>query len=160
MLFFENAFNQLQAFEGSHLMENRQLTYKGLVYPWHCDHMGHMNVMWYVGKFDEATWAFFANIGLSPAFLRDSGTGMAATEQHLTYQREAMPGDMLEIFTELIEVKNKILRFSHEMRDVETGEITATCELVGVHLDTTARKSIALPEDVREKALAMIAESE
>jgi acyl-CoA thioesterase FadM len=26
-------------------------TYRGAVYPWHCDHMGHMNVMWYVGKF-------------------------------------------------------------------------------------------------------------
>jgi acyl-CoA thioesterase FadM len=33
-----------------------------VVYPWHCDHMGHMNVMWYVGKFDEATWIFFARI--------------------------------------------------------------------------------------------------
>jgi acyl-CoA thioesterase FadM len=35
-------------------------TYRGVVYPWHCDHMGHMNVMWYVGKFDEATWPFKA----------------------------------------------------------------------------------------------------
>jgi acyl-CoA thioester hydrolase len=33
------------------------VTYRGVVYPWHCDHMGHMNVMWYVGRFDEATWA-------------------------------------------------------------------------------------------------------
>ena len=24
-------------------------TYRGIVYPWHCDHMGHKNVMWYVG---------------------------------------------------------------------------------------------------------------
>jgi acyl-CoA thioester hydrolase len=31
------------------------LTYRGTVYPWQCDHIGHMNVMWYVGKFDEAT---------------------------------------------------------------------------------------------------------
>jgi acyl-CoA thioester hydrolase len=29
-------------------------TYKGCVYPWHCDHVGHLNIMWYVGKFDEA----------------------------------------------------------------------------------------------------------
>ena len=40
-------------------------TYRGTVYPWHCDHMGHMNVMWYVGKFDEATWNLFALLGLS-----------------------------------------------------------------------------------------------
>jgi acyl-CoA thioester hydrolase len=32
-----------------------ELTYRGTVYPWQCDHIGHMNVMWYVGKFDEAT---------------------------------------------------------------------------------------------------------
>lgn len=28
---------------------------EGSAYPWHCDHVGHMNVMWSVGKFDEAT---------------------------------------------------------------------------------------------------------
>ena len=33
-----------------------EVTYRGVVYPWDCDHMGHMNVMRYVGKFDEATW--------------------------------------------------------------------------------------------------------
>ena len=32
-----------------------KVTYRGTVYPLHCDHMGHMNVMWYVGKFDEAS---------------------------------------------------------------------------------------------------------
>ena len=42
-------------------------TYRGVVYPWHCDHMGHMNVMWYVGKFDEATWNLFAQVGVTAA---------------------------------------------------------------------------------------------
>jgi acyl-CoA thioester hydrolase len=37
-------------------MNESMLSYRGTVYPWHCDHMGHMNVMFYVGKFDEATW--------------------------------------------------------------------------------------------------------
>ena len=44
-------------------------TYRGTIYPWQCDHMGHMNVMWYVGKFDEATWQFFSMLGLTPAWL-------------------------------------------------------------------------------------------
>ena len=42
------------------------LTHRGVVYPWQCDQMGHMNVMWYVGKFDEATWQMFAQMGLTP----------------------------------------------------------------------------------------------
>jgi len=31
-----------------------EVTYRGTVYPWHCDHVGHLNRMWYAGKFDEA----------------------------------------------------------------------------------------------------------
>jgi acyl-CoA thioester hydrolase len=37
-------------------MSEFTITYRGTVYPWQCDHMGHMNVMWYVAKFDEASW--------------------------------------------------------------------------------------------------------
>ena len=45
-------------------MEKLSYTYRGVVHAWQCDHMGHMNVMWYVGKFDEATWNLFAEAGL------------------------------------------------------------------------------------------------
>jgi acyl-CoA thioesterase FadM len=41
---------------GSAPMESAA-TYRGTVYPWQCDHVGHMNIMWYVGKFDEARTA-------------------------------------------------------------------------------------------------------
>ena len=27
-----------------------EATYRGTVYPWHRDHVGHMNIMWYVGQ--------------------------------------------------------------------------------------------------------------
>ncbi|MEH2613484.1 thioesterase family protein [Bradyrhizobium sp. AZCC 1693] len=37
-------------------------TYRGTVYPWQCDHVGHMNIMWHVGKFDEANWNLFARV--------------------------------------------------------------------------------------------------
>ena len=49
-------------------------TYRGAVYPWHCDHMGHMNVMWHVGKFDEATWNLFAAVCVITAVHMDSKT--------------------------------------------------------------------------------------
>ena len=54
-------------------MTELPVTYRGVVYPWHCDHMNHMNVMWYVGKFDEATWNLFALVGLTRAVLRETG---------------------------------------------------------------------------------------
>ena len=67
-------------------------TYRGAVYPWHCDHMDHMNVMWYVGKFDEATWNLFAAMGVTAAFLKENQRGMAAVQQNITYRRELLAG--------------------------------------------------------------------
>ena len=132
------------------------ITYRGAVYPWHCDHMGHMNVMWYVGKFDEATWQLFTMLGLTPAFLRDSGRGMAALEQNVAYKRELVAGDVISVRSAVVEIRDKVIRFSHEMRNDQTGEIAATTLLTAAHLDTAARKACAFPEDIRERARAMI----
>jgi acyl-CoA thioester hydrolase len=138
-------------------MTESLITYRGIVYPWQCDHMGHMNVMWYVGKFDEATWHLCAQLGLTPSFLRQNNRGMAAVEQTISYKRELMPGDLITISSAVLEVKDKSIRFSHEMRKENSGEIAATTILVGVHLDTATRRACAFPPDVSERARKMIA---
>ena len=132
-------------------MSEAPITYRGTVYPWHCDHMGHMNVMWYVGKFDEATWQFFAGLGMTPSFLRDSHRGMAAVEQRILYKRELHAGDTVAIRSGAIEVKEKSVRFVHEMRNAESGEVSAITLLTGVFIDTAARKACAFPEHFRER---------
>ena len=131
-------------------------TYRGAVYPWQCDHMGHMNVMWYVGKFDEATWNLFAALGMTPAWLRAQGRGMAAVQQNITYRRELNAGDIVLVGSAVLEARDRVLRFVHEMRNAESGEIAAVCELTGVHLDTATRKSCAFPAHVLERAHARI----
>lgn len=132
-------------------------TYRGTVYPWHCDHVGHMNIMWYVGKFDEANWNLFARIGLTPTYLRTSGRGMAAVQQNITYKRELLAGDIIEITSELLELRDRSIRFRHEMRNAETGEVAAVCEFTGVHLDRQARKSVAFGETIRSLAQRQLA---
>jgi acyl-CoA thioester hydrolase len=124
-------------------------TYRGTVYPWQCDHVGHMNIMWYVGKFDEANWNLFARIGLTPTYLRESGRGMAGVQQNITYRSELLPGDIVEIKSVMLEIGGKSIRFRHEMRNAETGEIAAVCEITAVHLDREAHKSVAFPDAVR-----------
>jgi acyl-CoA thioester hydrolase len=127
-------------------------TYRGTVYPWHCDHMEHMNVMWYVGKFDEGTWNFFSHLGMTASYMRDHCRGMAAVDQRIAYQRELHAGDTVAILSGVIEVREKSVRFFHEMRNGETNEIAAITLLVGVHMNTETRKSCALPESVATKA--------
>lgn len=134
-----------------------ETNYRGTVYPWQCDHVGHMNVMWYVSKLDEANWNFLARIGCTPTYIRESGCGLAAVQQNISYKREMHPGDLVEIRSCLIEVREKTVRFAHEMRNVETGEITAICEMTAAHLDRTTRKAVPWPEAIREAALKRLA---
>ena len=123
-------------------------TYRGAVYPWHCDHMGHMNVMWYVGKFDEATWNLFAAIGLTPAFLRENARAMGAVQQDITYTRELLAGDVVAVRSGILEMRDKVAKFVHEMRQAQTGVVAALCVLTAVHMDSKARKSTAFPAGI------------
>jgi acyl-CoA thioester hydrolase len=125
-----------------------EATYRGTVYPWQCDHVGHMNIMWHVGKFDEANWNLFARIGLTPTYLRESGRGMAAVEQNISYKRELLAGDIVVVRSAVLEIRDKSIRIKHEMRNAETGEIAAICEITGVHMDRQARKSMAFAEAI------------
>jgi acyl-CoA thioester hydrolase len=128
------------------------ITYRGAVYPWHCDHVGHMNVMWYVGKFDEATWNLFHRVGITPEYLRANQRGMAAVDQHIEYKRELKAGDVVTVRSQVLSLEGKKIRFRHEMVNSGTGEVAAVTTLLGVHLDTQARKACAFPEDLVARA--------
>ena len=127
-------------------------TARGAVQAWHCDHMGHMNVMWYVGRFDEATWNLLTLIGLSGPYFREQQRGMVAVDQRLQYRRELLAGDTFTIASGVTEIKPKSLLFFHEMRHAASGEIAATARLTGVHLDTASRKSVPFTAVMLEKA--------
>jgi acyl-CoA thioester hydrolase len=115
-----------------------------------------MNVAWYVAKFDEATWQLFAAIGLTPSRLRGENIGMAGVEQHIEYKRELYPGDVVTVSSKILEVKEKAIRFVHEMKNDATGEVAARTILVAVHLDAGTRRARPLPADVRDRASSMV----
>jgi acyl-CoA thioester hydrolase len=127
-------------------------TYRGVVYPWHIDQIGHMNVQFYTARFDEATWHFFAALGITPGYLKANRRGMAAVDQHTQYRQELHAGALINITSELLEMKSKTVRFRHRMYNSETGEEVAVTELVGVHMDTAARRSVPLPAEILERA--------
>ena len=106
-------------------MSKLDITYRGTVHQWHCDHMGHMNVMWYVGKFDEATWNLGRDDGHDGAVPEGHERGMAAVDQRISYRREALAGDVVTVRTAMIEVKPKLVRFVHEMRRGDAGDLLA-----------------------------------
>jgi acyl-CoA thioester hydrolase len=133
------------------------ITYRGTVQQWHCDHMGHMNVMWYIGKFDEATWNLAAMMGLTTQYLKSRHRGMAAVDQRIAYKSEALPGDVVTVRTAMLDVKPKVVRFVHEMRRGDLGDHLATLLVTAVHIDTQARKSVPFETEIFDKSASMIA---
>jgi acyl-CoA thioester hydrolase len=125
-------------------------TYRGFIYPWQMDHVGHMNVQFHTARFDEATWHFFARLGLTPGFLKDNPRGMAAPDQRTQYKKEVLAGSLLRIRTELLKIKRKTVRFTHHMYNSETGDEVAITELVGIYLDKDTRKTTELPQSAIE----------
>jgi acyl-CoA thioester hydrolase len=109
--------------------------------------MGHMNVQYYVHLFDQATWVLFDRVGLSASYFSATGRGMAALEQHLVYKREVFAGTVVTIYSRVMEVSDKTVRFVHTMEDGQ-GSI-ATCEMVGAHFDRAAHRAVSFPDDAR-----------
>jgi acyl-CoA thioester hydrolase len=138
-------------------MADFTITYRGTVYPAQCDHMGHMNVMWYVGKFDEASWHLLASVGLSPSRMRTEAFDMVAVEQDTQYKRELRAGDVLTVRSSVLEVREKSVRLRHEMMNEDTGELAAITEVVGVCMDLTTRRSRPIPLDIHERVASTIA---
>ena len=73
------------------------VTYRGAVSASQCDHIGHMNIVSYGAKFDEANWVFFCELGLTPSYLRSERYGMAGVQQNISYKQELFAGDVIEI---------------------------------------------------------------
>ncbi len=71
-------------------------------------------------------------------------------QQNITYKRELLAGDIVE----------KSIRLLHEMRNGESGEIAASCEITGVHMDRQARKSVAFTDAIRRSAAKYIVNAE
>lgn len=136
-------------------MSERLLTYRGTVHAWHCDHMGHMNVMWYVGKFDEATWQMLAAVGITRDAMRAGNSGVAGVEQRISYKKELFAGDTISIYSRVLEMKEKAIHIEHEMMHDASGKVAAIMILIAVHIDTALRKAIAFPPEVKAKAKSL-----
>ncbi|MBZ0308027.1 MAG: thioesterase family protein [Anaerolineae bacterium] len=115
------------------------------------DAMGHMNVRWYAGFFDEGTWALMDRIGLTQAYWLEKQAGMAALEQHIRYYQEVRLGENILIKTRLLARSAKRIHFMHFMVNESKNGLAATSELVATHMDLAARRSSAFADVITQQ---------
>lgn len=129
-------------------------TYRGIVYPWDCDVMGHVNVAVYTRIFDEANWHLHSSFGLTQGYIEDSGHGFVAVENRAVYKRELRAGALVRVESAVAEVRDKTLRVLHHLYHAEEGYLAAENEGVTCCFDLRARRAMPWPDAVRERAEA------
>jgi acyl-CoA thioester hydrolase len=92
--------------------------------------------------------------------MRDHKRGMAGLQQDTSYKRELMAGDLIVIRSQVLEMREKVIRFYHEMFNTESGEIAATTMLTAVHINRETRKSCPFPENLVERGRQIILEEQ
>ena len=122
-------------------------TFRGVIYPWHCDHMGHMNVMYYVNFFDQAAGHLISACGFKWSEIGEQKIGFADVKHVIEYKAEQKVGSLITVESGIVKRGRTSLVGTHRMLNPETGELAATMEVTTILFDLAARKSIPLPEE-------------
>jgi acyl-CoA thioester hydrolase len=126
-------------------------TFKGVVYPWHCDHQGHLTTMHYVGMFDQAFWHHTSALGFTRAYMETHHSGFVDVRDTLEYKVEQPVGSLIVIESGLLKVGRTSFTALHRMRNAESGELAATSEKISVYFDVEARCKVPLPDELRAR---------
>ncbi len=117
------------------------------------DHLGHMNVRYYLVNAIHATRALAARLGLGPEACEAHGARLGITDTFTRHYREQLVGAPLEVRSGVLEAEGDGLRFYHELRNTERDELSAAFvhRLKLQARDT--RRALPLPELVAGDAV-------
>lgn len=122
------------------------------------DAMGHLNVRRYVAFFDDAGWAFYAAIGMTPEYFRAAQAGGFSLEMHIRYLAEVHLGETIAVRIRLLARTVKRMHFIGFMVNETTGALASTLEQVDSHADLAARRTSPFPAEIAAKLDAVLAE--
>ncbi len=112
------------------------------------DHNGHMNVAYYLLAFDEASGPLLDYLGLTWEYRQRNNCVTFVGDAHVTYRREVLEGAPLRFETRVIDCDEKRVHYWHEMYHAEEGFLSATAELITLHIDARVRRVAPMPAEM------------
>lgn len=133
-------------------------TYRAVVDPSHCDHLGHMNVSRYFKAVSDGMFAFQTNLGLGLSDVKEGRKlSFAVVRAESDFKSEIIEGEVIALQTAIEEVGNRSAVFRHRLIKVEDNTIAFETRFRCVLLDLEKRKASVIPDDIRRKASEYIA---
>lgn len=131
-------------------------TFRAVVAPKDCDHLGHMNVSGYFQACSDAVIVFQSQFGLTPDdVLSGRKLSFAVVRAESDFKSEVAAGEALVMQTGLLELGNKSAVFHHRLYKSD-GQIAFETVFRCVLLDLVARRAADIPDDIRAKAAKLL----
>ncbi|MEW5704686.1 MAG: thioesterase family protein [Pseudomonadota bacterium] len=132
----------------STILEAPYRAYAGKVEPSWLDYNGHMNVAYYTQVFDDAIDRWWGHVGLGPKYIEAKKCSAFAVEAHVIYKRELHAGDSFDVTAQLLGFDAKRMHLFFELLHAGEGFVSATQEMLVVHVDMTKRAAVPFPEAI------------
>lgn len=113
------------------------------------DYNGHLSEAYYVLIMGHATDAAMLQLGMTPEYLRRTGTSLFSLQAHVRYLDQIGPGADTQVRTSVADVGAKVVTFWHEL--FAEGRLRATEEVLMLHVDTVAARGVPFPEDLADR---------
>ena len=127
-------------------------TYRGVVFPWEVDQVGHLTVAYYFERLEDATLALLDAIGLGADYVAREGRRCVTVDCYVRYHHELRVGDILHIQSGVTALGAEGLRLGHKLFDSATGTLCTTVELDTRHVQLEGRRGV--PLTVEQQAAA------
>lgn len=120
------------------------------------DYNGHMNMAYYNVVFDNALDYVFAELGMDAAYVRERNASSFTAEVHVTYLREVVENDPLDVTFRLLDWDEKRMHIFQEMYHAGEGYLAATSEQMAIHVSMLTRRAAPFPADIQSRLAAMM----
>jgi acyl-CoA thioester hydrolase len=129
-------------------------TYRGSVFAWEVDTVGHFTVACYFERLGDATLVLLEALGLGPGYMRREGRACLTADCYVRYREELRAGDVLHVESGVIDVDAAGLLLGHKIVKSDTKALCTTIEQRAVHVALDGSAPVALGPAPRAAAAA------
>ena len=129
--------------------------WRGSVNAWECDHMGHMNVRFYVARAMEGMVGVADALGLHGAFHAHANATLLVKDQHIRFLREARAGAPLHMVAGILDVSGSEARILQLIVHSGSGELAASLQTVVSHVTAQEERPFSWSTATRSRAEAL-----
>ena len=115
------------------------------------DPQGHVNNAKFLTYFEQARMAYWVKLGL---FTKDQSfmeLGIILADVHISYRAPVFYGQNIKVGVHVARLGSKSMTWKQNIVDADTGKELANGEVIMVAYDYKEEKSIAVPQEWREK---------